>query len=274
MQRPLLCSAALLALFSGCAGSSQDGPESSGTSLTDTTSNSGAAILLEPVDTMEHDPSCFTQGLAFHDGLIYESSGRYGISYIEARDPVTGEVVNSVPLPDTVFAEGIAFIGDTLYAITWLEGVVLMYRTPGLEYAGAMEYSGQGWGLASTGSSLIMSNGGDTLFWRDPRDFSITRRLPVTLDGHPVRLLNELEHHDGLIYANLWTTSLVAAIDTLDGAVRVLYDGSGLLTPAEAGEADVMNGLAWDPARGAFVVTGKLWPRSFVVVMEGASLDE
>lgn len=267
-------SAGLLVLLWGCSGPSHEGSEQSGTSFIDTTSNTGSAVLLEPLDTLFHDPSCFTQGLAVRDGLIYESSGRYGISYIEARDLATGEVVNSVPLPDTVFAEGLAFIGDTLYVVTWLEGVVFMYRAPGLEFAGAMEYSGQGWGLASTGSSLIMSNGGDTLFWRDPADFSITRRLPVTLEGHPVRLLNELEHHDGLVYANLWTTSLVAAIDTLDGAVRALYDGSGLLSPAEAEEADVMNGIAWDPDGGAFIVTGKLWPRSFVVRMEDTLRNE
>lgn len=270
--RLLPCSAALL-LF-GCSTPSQDGRQASGTLLTNTTSNPDGAIALVPVDTLLHDPTCFTQGLAFHDGLIYESSGRYGLSYIEARDPVTCEVINSVPLPDSVFAEGIAFIGDTLFVITWMEGVVFKFLTPGLEYAGAMEYSGQGWGLASTGSSLIMSNGGDTLFWRNPVDFSVTRRLAVTLDGHPVRLLNELEHHDGLVFANLWATGLVAGIDTIDGTVKVLYDGSGLLSPAEAAEADVMNGIAWDPARQAFVVTGKLWPRAFLVQMQGDQRDE
>jgi glutaminyl-peptide cyclotransferase len=132
-----------------------------------------------------------------------------------------------------------------------------------------MSYEGEGWGLAAAGDRLIMSNGTGTLAWRDPADFSVTRLLDVTLDGSPVGFINELELVGGTLYANLWTSSLIAAIDTASGEVLALYSAEGLLSPEELSAADVLNGIAFEPSTGRLLVTGKLWPRAFLVDPEG-----
>lgn len=220
-------------------------------------------------DTLPHDPESFTQGLAFHDGLLYETSGGYGSSVLMVWTPDLETVVARRTLPDSVFAEGLAFVGDTVYVLTWLEQTVFLFLAPGLEPLGTMSYEGEGWGLAGTGDGLIMSNGTGTLAWRDPSDFSVTRLLEVTLDGSPVSFLNELELVDGTLYANLWTSSLIAAIDTASGEVMALYSAEGLLSPAELSAADVLNGIALEPSTGSLLVTGKLWPRAFLVDTEG-----
>src|SRR5882724_13483355 len=54
-----------------------------------------------------HDPTAFTQGLAYRDGFLYEGTGRNGHSSIRKLHLETGEVVQHVDLPAEFFGEGI-----------------------------------------------------------------------------------------------------------------------------------------------------------------------
>jgi glutaminyl-peptide cyclotransferase len=47
--------------------------------------------------------------------------------------------------------------------------------------------------------------------------------------------------------------------------VEAVIDAANLLSPDERRQSDVLNGIAYDPERDVFLITGKLWPRLFTV---------
>jgi len=218
------------------------------------------------IDTISHDASAFTQGFEMHDGLLWEGTGLYGSSELRITDPATGEILASAPLADSLFGEGITFLGGSVYQLEWLSGVVLRWDPSTLQSSLAGTIGTQGWGLCSIGDSvLVSSDGSSMLYFRDPDDLAVLRTVLVSMQGEPQWRLNELEYADGSIWANQWGTDRILRINPLDGSVIGIVFAPGLLGPEEAAAADVMNGIAWDPVREAFLITGKLWPRTFVV---------
>jgi len=77
--------------------------------------------------------------------------------------------------------------------------------------------------------------------------------------------LNELEWAEGRLWANVWMTDEIVGIDATTGRVEVVVDGSSLLDADARREADVLNGIAYVPARKTFLLTGKYWPTLFEV---------
>lgn len=221
------------------------------------------AIAL-PIDTIYHDSSMYTQGLCFHAGDIYESSGGYGSSRLRRMSWPSMEVLNEVALPPELFAEGLAIIDDTLCLLTWREGVALRYTVPDLEPCGSFTYEGEGWGLAAGDSVLYMSDGGSTILVRDPATFAELGRFQVTVGGSQAMLLNELEYRDGVLYANQWGMESILVIDVGSGRVEALLDASSLIDRARWPGADVLNGITFDPD-GRLLLTGKFWPFCFLV---------
>jgi glutaminyl-peptide cyclotransferase len=180
----------------------------------------------------------------------------------------TGQTEQRVDVPAPYFAEGLADVGNRLFQLTWQHGRVLLYDRHTFGRVGELTYQGEGWGLCHDGQSLVMSDGSDTLTVRAPGDFSIARRVRVTLDGRPLGRLNELECVGGDVYANVWQTETIVRIDLASGRVSAEVDASGLLTPAERHGIDVLNGIAYDPADRTFLITGKWWPKLFRVRFE------
>ena len=225
-----------------------------------------------------HDPEAFTQGLLVHDGLLYESTGRYGRSELRRVDPRTGEVLLRRELPGHLFGEGLTLVpggpggtGDRLVQLTWQEGVALVWDRESLRAEGELRYQGEGWGLAWDGERLVMSDGSAWLSFREPHGFSELARVEVTLEGRPLPRINELEWVDDALWANVLGSDSVVRIDPATGEVTAVADLAGIearLPRGEAGGIDVLNGIAWWPERGSFLVTGKLWPRLFEVVFE------
>ncbi|MGE3842619.1 MAG: glutaminyl-peptide cyclotransferase [Vicinamibacterales bacterium] len=260
----------------------------------------------------------YTQGLAFYQGRLFEGTGLYGESRLRetSLDGRQQTIVRSRPLPEgpvsdtqqgfrakrlssngysdgqiesrtfrqSVFGEGIAIKDGRIYQLTWVEGVCFVWdvsnwTTP----AKTFTYSGEGWGLTHDGTNLIMSDGSDTLFFRNPATFEVVRKIQVydPQRRSPLRLLNELEFINGQIYANIYTTRRIAIIDPKTGIVLgyVLFDGSEfpsavsrqptLMPPAIWAQLDsrgeVLNGIAHDPRTGRLVVTGKKWPTVFEI---------
>jgi len=229
---------------------------------------------VEVLRELPHDPEAFTQGLLWWDGSLWESTGVYGRSEVRRLDPATGEVLHRVPLDRHHFGEGLARVGDTLVQLTWKEEVALRWKLPDLSPRESLYYRGEGWGLCFDGEHLVWSDGSDRLRFVRPEDFSVVRELGVTLDGKPLRSLNELECVKGRIWANVWTTSQLAGIDPKTGEVEVFVDASGLLTREERRETDVFNGIAHHPETGHFFVTGKLWPKMFEVRLTSDEKEE
>ncbi|HEV7506617.1 MAG TPA: glutaminyl-peptide cyclotransferase [Thermoanaerobaculia bacterium] len=230
-------------------------------------------LKVKVLATRHHDPAAFTQGLLVHEGSLYESTGLYGSSSLREVDPVSGAVKRKVDVPSEFFAEGLALVDDRLIQLTWKEQKALVYKLDGFASAGDLRYEGEGWGLCWDGKRLVMTDGSDKLTFRDPTTFAFLGEVTVTRAdrmGERVLELNELECVDGVVYANVWQTDEILRIDPLSGRVTAVIDASGLLTPEERQKADVLNGIAWDPQRKIFLITGKLWPKLFEVTFVSA----
>ncbi|HYO62381.1 MAG TPA: glutaminyl-peptide cyclotransferase [Pyrinomonadaceae bacterium] len=221
----------------------------------------------EVVNTWPHDAQAFTQGLVFHDGALLESTGQYGASSLRRVELRTGRVLKRKDVPSVYFAEGITLFGGKVYQLTWQENKGFIYDPETFEVEGEFHFDGEGWGLANDGESLILSDGTNQIRFLDPTTFRVRRTVGVLDErGRPLRSLNELEYVRGEIYANIWHSDRIARIDPQSGALLGWIDLTGLLPPAERGDAEaVLNGIAYDGAGDRLFVTGKLWPKLFEV---------
>ncbi|WP_211228418.1 glutaminyl-peptide cyclotransferase [Glycomyces tenuis] len=222
-------------------------------------------LSVEVLDTFDHDADAFTQGLELRDGVFYESTGLYGSSDVRTVDPGTGDVLDSEALPDDQFGEGLTLTEDAVWQITWQEGLAYQRDPETLDVVETFEYEGEGWGICYDGERLVMSDGSSTLTFRDPASFEALGTVDVTLGGEAVDQINELECAGGQVWANVWQTDEIVRIDPATGEVGAVVDASGLLTEDEAASADVLNGIAAAEEEGTFYITGKLWPKLFLV---------
>lgn len=214
-----------------------------------------------------HDKDAFTQGLLFQDGALYESTGLNGRSSVRRVQLETGKVLQQYDLLREYFGEGLAAWGSDLVQITYLSNTGFVYDKSTFKLKRSFSYPGEGWGITSDGSRLIMSDGSSSLRFIDPQSFKETGRLVVRDRGQPVANLNELEWVRGEIFANVWHTDRIARIDPKTGEVAGWIELAKLLPPGDApasGEA-VLNGIAYDAGADRLFVTGKLWPKLFEI---------
>lgn len=218
------------------------------------------------IKTFPHDPEAYTQGLFYHEGILYEGTGQQGRSSIRKVELETGKVLLSVNLEKSHFGEGIAKFGDRIFQLTWTSGVGFTYDFASFKPIGTFSYPTQGWGLTTNGRELIMSDGSNTIYYVDPESFTELHRVEVFDDKKAVDQLNELEFINGELFANVYQSDRVVIIDPETGAVKANIDFKGLLKPEEKTRTvDVLNGIAWDEAGKRLFVTGKNWPKLFQV---------
>lgn len=216
--------------------------------------------------TIPHDTKAFTQGLFYYKGLLYESTGLYGQSSLRVIDPNNGNIINNVPVAD-IFAEGCARMDSSIVQLSWREKAALVYSLPSLKFARSFSYEGEGWGLTASASSFYMSNGSDTLFVRN-KNFSVTRKIAVTLSAKRLLSLNELEYVKGLMYANVWFDKSIYMIQPKTGKVVRIIDCANLTAQnGSSSDQDVLNGIAYNSDTGTFFLTGKNWRYIFEVKM-------
>lgn len=267
---PLILVSALLTgvVLAGCSASGQPGSGSA-------TDGEAGIVAPQPperlraqvLETLPHDTNAFTQGYEIAHGVLYEGTGLVGRSWVRAIDTTTGSVLARADLPPPLFGEGITVVGDSLWQLTWQNGIAIRRDADTLAEQNRVSYSGEGWGLCyqDDRQRLVMSDGSATLTFRDPATFAETGSVEVHAAGEPVDQLNELECVGGTVYANVWQTNTILRIDPATGRVTGTIDASGLLTPSERDGADVLNGIAAVPGSEFFFVTGKLWPKTFRV---------
>ena len=178
-----------------------------------------------------HDPEAFTQGLELADGVLYEGTGLEGRSTIRAVDPATGVVRRSEILPTKFFGEGITVVGQTIWQLTFRQGVAIQRDRGTLAELRRVTYKGEGWGLCldTAANRLIMSDGSDRLTFRDPQTFKSTGEIRITSGGKPITRLNELECVNGTVYANVWQTDIIVRIDPVTEKVTADLNLAGLL---------------------------------------------
>jgi glutaminyl-peptide cyclotransferase len=213
-----------------------------------------------------HDQGAFTEGLFWHDGSLFESTGLEGRSELRRVRLEDGRVLRRAVVPDRLFGEGIVRWRDEIVSVTWKTGAGFRWSLKDLKLRGRFRYPGEGWGMTSDGSALILSDGTAELRVLDPVSFAERRRIRVTANGRPLAQLNELEWIDGAIWANVWMTRWIVRIDPASGQVTGALDTTPLMEQANGDLAVATpNGIAWDAATRRLFVTGKNWTTLFVL---------
>ena len=211
-----------------------------------------------------HDVMAYTQGLFFHEGKLYETTGQYGTSSIRTVDLASGKPTVEKKLNRKYFGEGSVILGKDLYVLTWTNKVAFRYDAATLSYKQTVSYPREGWGLTTDGKQLIASDGSANLYFLDA-DMKLLKKLPVTMNGRPLRNLNELEWIGGKVWANVYMTDMIVMINPSTGKVEGALDCTGLLPDdLYTSATDVLDGIAVDAA-GKIYLTGKNWPKLYQI---------
>ncbi|MGB5110599.1 MAG: glutaminyl-peptide cyclotransferase [Mycobacterium sp.] len=216
---------------------------------------------------MPHDPGAYSEGLEFDGPALYEATGEVGKSELRQIDPATGAVIRAVALPGDYFGEGIAVVGESIWQLTYKDGVAIEWDKATFTPRREVPVEGQGWGLCHDGARFISSDGSDRLRFHDASTFAVIASVRVTRDGQPVNGLNELECVDGQLWAVAWPNDTFVRIDPGTGVVNLVADVSNLWNSAERSrQRQVVSGIA-HVAGSEYLVSGKDWPNSYRILL-------
>ncbi|WCO00468.1 glutaminyl-peptide cyclotransferase [Psychroserpens ponticola] len=220
------------------------------------------------INEYPHDITSYTQGLEFHNGELYESTGQYGESKLRKVDYQTAEVLKNVDLTQQYFGEGLTILNNNIYQLTWRENTGFVYNTETFEKTSSFKYgqSKEGWGICNDGTTLYKSDGTENIWLLNPKTLTEDSKLQVYTNRGKITEINEMEWINGKIYANRYQKNGVAIINPKNGAVEGVIDFSPLhkLVTQHQG-LDVLNGIAYNPATKTIFVTGKRWDKLFEV---------
>jgi len=219
------------------------------------------------IKTFPHDTSSYTQGLLIYNGEMYEGTGNYGFSKLKKVDMNTGRSLQEISLDKEYFGEGITILHDTVYQLTWKNKKVFVYTLKDFKKVKEFDINTEGWGLTTDGKQLIASDGSSSLYYYDPATFKLLKTQDVTEGGSLSYNLNELEYVDGFVYANQYQAPYIFKIDPNTGSIVAKADLTTLWDRIKAidPDADVPNGIAYDPATKKIYITGKWWPELYEV---------
>lgn len=251
--------ALILCLIAGCSSSNE------GTHVSE------HAVEQKPLSydvrmTLVHDPHAFTQGLVFYKDKLLESTGGDS-SWIAVYDVKTGNYDRKVQLPSNYFGEGITVLNDKLYQLTWKSKIGFVYDVHTFKQIGEFSYDFEGWGVTHDQQHLIISDGTDQLHYFDTLSLTEVFSKSIKRHNRKASKLNELEFIDGYIYANQWQTNTILKIDPATSEVVDELDLGYLAREIKrtSPDADVLNGIAYNPGTKDFFITGKLWPHLYVL---------
>ena len=221
------------------------------------------------VNTFDHDPRAFTQGLYYDNGVLYESTGREGESTVRRVDLESGEVLQKADMAADEFGEGMTVVGNEAYVLTWKNNKGHVYDKNSFKLLRSFDYQNSklGWGLTYDGNQFIKSDGSSTLYFLDKDNLRETGSIQVFDENGPVDNLNELEFIDGKVYANLYygDRDEVVIINPQTGVVEGKINFVGLYDGTRASYDNEMNGIAYKPDTQTLLVTGKLWNKLYEV---------
>jgi glutamine cyclotransferase len=282
-------------LLAACNNPAKD----AGAAATTTTQNNGPdTINFSVVKAYPHDTSAYTEGLLFHDGQLYESTGTEYSTMPHTRrslfgsvDLATGKIDPKAELDRTkYFGEGFAFLHDKVYQLTWKTKIGFIYDAKTFKKIGEFTFpSKEGWGMTTDGKYLIMSDGSSNITYLDPDSthpeqvqivyedsskivktlpaFKLVKILGVRDNNGYISDINELELIKGYIYANRYTRNNILKIDPSSGIVVGQMNFDSLVSEARTkyADAEVLNGIAYDSTTGKVYITGKLWSNIYEI---------
>ncbi len=226
----------------------------------------------EIINTYPHDPTAYTQGLEFNNGVLFESTGKRGASTLRKVNFETGEILQKIDLDKSVFGEGLTLLNDQLYLLTWQSGIGYVYNPSNFEKIKNFSYgeSREGWGLCNDGEKLFKSDGTEKIWFLDPSTLQEQGHIETVTHKSIFNMANELEYVDGKLYANVYQKESMMIIDAVSGAIEGVINFGGLKSKVNKGPQwdegnSVLNGVAYHKERGTFFVTGKNWDKLFEV---------
>lgn len=256
----------MVAMLVSCGGSNTQKPRSENRKSTPATPSRKMADVWSwrVVEEYPHSTDSYTQGLQYVDGVMWESTGQHGMSHLQRIDLATGKVEVVASLDKREFGEGMTFYKGRIYQLTWLSERAYVYDSDG-RLVDTLTYKGEGWGITTDGQTLYMSDGTSTIRRVNPETMATESSIFVTLDGHPLDMLNELEWIDGKIWANVYMTYSIVVIDPATGVVEAYIDLPQLDNSKHNPKADVLNGIAYDSATRRIFITGKNWDKLYQI---------
>jgi glutaminyl-peptide cyclotransferase len=257
-------------LLNSCTNGTTDKPANDDGSIS--TLPAPSQITYALLNVYPHDTDAYTQGLQYVNGLLYEGTGNpdsgENISKLRKVDYKTGKVLKETAIKGTLFGEGITVMGDKIYQITWREKKCFVYNLNDFKLIKEFTYNTDGWGLTNDGKYLIMSDGSDKIYFRDPDTFHEITHVSVQDHTGLRNNINELEYINGFIYANVYMTEDVLKIDPSNGHVVGKINFGSLkndFPELNGPNVDYFNGIAWDSTGNRIFVTGKYWSKLFEV---------
>lgn len=231
------------------------------------------AMSYTVINTLPHNVEAFTEGLVVYNNKILESTGQNNMSWIAEVNPGSGEHTKKVNLTAAYFGEGITVMNNKIYQLTYKTNVGFIYDAKTYKKLGEFPFvtdTKEGWGITHDNVNLIMGDGSEKLYFLDTTSLKVVRKILVTDGGTRVKKINELEYINGYVYANVWETNWILKIDPTSGKVVGRADLSAIGNQIKAmnPSADVMNGIAYDKNSKAFLITGKYWPKAFLIRMK------
>ncbi|CAL2076497.1 glutaminyl-peptide cyclotransferase [Tenacibaculum sp. 190524A02b] len=224
------------------------------------------------INTYPHDKKAYTQGLEYHNGYLYETTGKRGKSSLRKVEITTGKVLQKIDLNDQYFGEGMTIFNNKIYWLTWQARKGFIYDLENFKKLGEFKYnnSNEGWGLTHTETELIKSDGSNKIWFLNPKNQQEKRNIQAYTNKLSIEKLNELEYINGKIYANYWQKPLIAIINPKTGVVEGIINLTGLVKEMEktqrlVNEDDVLNGIAFDHENNRLFVTGKHWSKLFEI---------
>lgn len=223
---------------------------------------------LKVINSYPHSIDAYTQGLFFNGGQLFESTGQFGSSSFRMVEMKTGKAQRKLDFGKKYFVEGSVMLDGSLYILTWTNKVAFVYDAKTLKYEKTYSYPREGWGLTTDGTSLIASDGSSKIYFLN-KEFQQQKSISVTLNGRPVKYINELEWIDGKIWANVYLTDMIIIINPKTGKVEATIDCTNLLPKQlRKPDTDVLNGIAYNPETKKIYLTGKNWPRLYEVEIQ------
>lgn len=219
------------------------------------------------LESYDHNPKDFTQGLVVEGDTVYESTGGYGTSSLKKYNYKTGKLYNEKELSKDYFGEGVTLFNSNLYQLTYKENKILIYKSNDLTYLDEEDFFSEGWGITNDGNQLIISDGSSLIYFLDPFSFKITRTLKIYDNNGEVKKINELEYIKGELYANIWLKDEIIVIEPMSGEVIKKLNLKNLVKNYKKGilSENVLNGIAYDLDRNLILFTGKRWPVLFAM---------
>lgn len=218
----------------------------------------------ELVNTYPHDNKYFTQGFYYKDGEIYEGTGLRNETYLAKYKLGEAKANKEYKVVANVFGEGITELNGNIYQLTWQDRTILKYdqNFNQIEQINMPSEVMEGWGITTIGDQLAVSEGTQRIHFFD-ENFKYQRTIQAVDNQNVYLKLNELEYKDGLIYANVYESGNILAIDPTSGQVKAKMDLSEFKTKQTGPQADVLNGIAFKGDN--MLVTGKKWDNIYEI---------